>query len=130
MFRYVLSFVFLCSLSGCASNSEPDPLIIEKQTLHTRVNDNGASEFAFIVTVEATPRFQLSSQRAPTRKEIRKFAEQERVEDTPALKLQLEDRAVAELKKELMAAQYCTAGYRIDEVFWKERSVQLRGECL
>ncbi|MDW7550267.1 hypothetical protein HUZ36_08545 [Pseudoalteromonas sp. McH1-7] len=131
MFQRCLFFVIAFStLAGCASKSDEPVLVIEKQSLHKRQSASGEQEFAFIVTVEATPRMELDSSKPVSRRELKRFAEFERIEDSPALKLKLEEQAVALLKPALASERYCGAGYKITDVYWRQRSVQLRGQCL
>ncbi|WP_242441780.1 hypothetical protein [Pseudoalteromonas piscicida] len=131
MFQRCLFFIVaFATLAGCASKSDEPVLVIEKQSLHKRLAPNGEQEFAFIVTVEATPRMELDSSKPMSRRDLKRFAEFERIEDSPALKLKLEEQAVALLKPALTEADYCGSGHKITDVYWRQRSVQLRGKCL
>ncbi|RZM80229.1 hypothetical protein C3B51_12785 [Pseudoalteromonas rubra] len=116
-------------LSACSSMPDAPVLAVESQQLHQRVNGKGQDEFAFVVTVKATPQMKLDTSKPVSRRELKRFAEQQRVEDSSELKLQLEDEAVVRLKKALKEARYCESGYKIERVFWRDRSVQLRGIC-
>ncbi|WP_125720975.1 hypothetical protein [Pseudoalteromonas rubra] len=116
-------------LSACSSKPDVPVLAVESQQLHQRVNGKGQDEFAFVVTVKATPQMKLDTSKPVSRRELKRFAEQQRVEDSSELKLQLEDEAVVRLKKALKEARYCESGYKIERVFWRDRSVQLRGIC-
>lgn len=123
-------FVFLSLLviSGCASKPD-EPFKIADQKLHTRLADNGEKLFAFIVTVEKQARVKLDTRKEISRTEFKMFLNEEHIEDSPALKLALEERAVKLLKVALKERSYCQQGYDIAEVYWKERKVQLRGKC-
>ncbi|MBQ4837403.1 MULTISPECIES: hypothetical protein [Pseudoalteromonas] len=128
-----MSRLFLLLLStvlvACSSAPKPD-FEIEKQTLHKRINAEGQPEFAFVVTVKSTPRMDLAKNKPISKKELKKFADYQRVEESPELKLVLEDTAVTLLQQALKADNYCQSGYNIDNVYWRQRSVQLRGHCL
>ncbi|AZZ99387.1 hypothetical protein [Pseudoalteromonas sp. R3] len=116
-------------LSACISKPEVPLLEVESQQLHQRVNTKGQDEFAFVVTVKATPQMDLDTSKPVSRRDLKRFADQQRVEDSPEMKLKLEDEAVVRLKKALSEARYCESGYKIERVFWRDRSVQLRGTC-
>ncbi|MBQ4814450.1 hypothetical protein J8M20_24010 [Pseudoalteromonas luteoviolacea] len=123
--------ILLLSSSIVACTSVPEEAFeIEKQTFHKRTSDQGASEFAFIVTVKATPRMELAKNKPVSKKELKEFAEFKRVEESPELKLALEETAVELLEETLVKEAYCQSGYNIDNVYWRQRSVQLRGHCL
>ncbi|CCQ11462.1 putative orphan protein; putative signal peptide [Pseudoalteromonas luteoviolacea B = ATCC 29581] len=133
-----LYHIFTClglaiTLSGCASRPEPEKYEIESEKFYQRGVDGGRTEFVFIVTVvdqhQAKPALGPSQSEAMTRKEMQKMQEIERFEDSPALKIKLEDEAVKRLKKALLDRQVCRQGHTIDQVFWRDRSVQLRGGC-
>jgi len=113
---------------GCGSTPKPS-YEIEKQVLHTKKSEQGAELFAFIVTVSPTPMMKVDGRKAMTRSELKRFSEYERVEDSPELKLALEEEAVTLLEKKLDESAYCPQGYKVSQVFWRQRSVQLRGEC-
>ena len=123
-------FVFLSLLviSGCASQPD-EPFTIADKKLHTRLADNGEKLFAFIVTVEKQARVKLDTRKEISRTEFKMFLNEEHIEDSPTLKLALEERAVKLLKVALKERSYCQQGYDIAEVYWKERKVQLRGKC-
>ncbi|WP_247688477.1 hypothetical protein [Pseudoalteromonas sp. MMG012] len=125
-----LFVIFSCIvlMLGCSSVPK-ESYSIEKQVLHTKKSKQGDELFAFIVTVAATPMMKVNSQKPMTRRELKRFAEHERVEDSPALKLALEEEAVTLLEAELETQQYCQKGYEVHQVFWQNRSVQLRGAC-
>lgn len=122
------ALITLLTISGCASHAE-QPFTIAEQKLHTRLADDGARLFAFIVTVEQQARIKLDTHKEISRSEFKRFVNEEHIEDSPSLKLALEERAVKLLKNALNKAQYCQQGHQIDEVYWKERKVQLRGKC-
>ncbi|MCG9758846.1 hypothetical protein CWC29_013680 [Pseudoalteromonas sp. S4498] len=128
--RYLFVIAIVGLLASCASQPDEPELIIEKQSFHKRLSPTGDKEFAFIVTVQATPRMELDSSKPISRRELKRFAEFERIEDSPSLKLKLEEQAVALLKPALLEANYCKAGHKITDVYWRQRSVQLRGRCL
>lgn len=115
-------------MSGCSSAPKAH-YELEKQVLHTKTTEKGTELFVFIVTVAPTPMMQVNTKKAMTRSELKRFAAYERVEDSPELKLTLEEDAVALLQEVLQERNYCTRGHEIKKVFWRSRSVQLRGEC-
>ncbi|MDK1288909.1 hypothetical protein [Pseudoalteromonas umbrosa] len=124
-------FFLLLSTLLVACSSVPKPAFeVEKQTLHKRKNESGQSEFAFVVTVKRTPQMELAKNKPITKKQLEKFSEFKRVEESPELKLALEDKAVSLLQQALKDEAYCLTGYNIDNVYWRQRSVQLRGHCL
>lgn len=133
MDRKIMSRLFLLLLSttlvACSTTSKPD-YEVEQQTLHKRQNAQGKSEFAFIVTVKPTPQMELAKNKPISKKQLEKFSEFKRVEESPELKLALEDQAVSLLQQALKKDGYCRAGYSIENVYWRQRSVQLRGYCL
>jgi hypothetical protein len=114
---------------GCGHTPTPS-YKIEKQVLHTKKSEQGSELFAFIVTVLPTPMMKIDGRKAMTRGELKRFSEYERLEDSPELKLALEDDAITLLEKKLEEDAYCQLGYKVNQVFWRQRSVQLRGECL
>ncbi|NOU52043.1 hypothetical protein HG263_16040 [Pseudoalteromonas sp. JBTF-M23] len=116
-------------LMGCSSASKTPVLEIEKQVLHTKVSDSGQQLFVYIVTVEPTPVMVLDTSRPLSRSDLKAYAKHQRVEDSPELKLLLEERAVELLKTALADENYCSAGHKINQVYWRQRSVQLRGAC-
>ncbi|ALO43307.1 hypothetical protein D9981_16710 [Pseudoalteromonas phenolica O-BC30] len=124
-FLFGLMTVFL---SGCMTKPD-EPFKVADQTLHTRLADDGSKLFAFIVTVEKQARVKLDTRKEISRSEFKMFLNEEHIEDSPALKLALEERAVQLLKTALGVQGYCQQGYDIEEVYWKERKVQLRGQC-
>ncbi|ALU45034.1 hypothetical protein [Pseudoalteromonas rubra] len=129
MIRASLLLGTVLLLSACSSKPEGPLLEVESQQLHQRVNAKGQDEFAFVVTVKATPQMNLDTSKPVSRRDLKRFADQQRVEDSSEMKLKLEDEAVVRLKKALSDARYCESGYKIEQVFWRDRSVQLRGIC-
>ncbi|KZN28735.1 hypothetical protein N480_08190 [Pseudoalteromonas luteoviolacea S2607] len=125
-----LLILLLSSFIVACTTVPEEAFEVEKQTLHKRTNDKGEAEFAFIVTVKATPRMELAKNKPVSKKELKEFAEFKRVEESPELKLALEESAVELLEQTLKEESYCQAGYNIDNVYWRQRSVQLRGHCL
>ena len=126
----LMAMLFTLVLLGCANQPEAPTLEVEKQTLHQRTLANGEQEFAFIVTVAATPAMQLDPSKPISRRALKAYAEFERIEDSSSLKLRLEERAVELLGPALAAENYCNQGHSITDVYWRQRSVQLRGKCL
>lgn len=116
-------------LAGCSSAPDTPKLEIEKQVLHTKVSESGQQLFVYIVTVEPTPIMVLDASKRLSRSDLKAYAKHQRVEDSPELKLQLEERAVELLKVELANKNYCQEGHTINQVYWRQRSVQLRGMC-
>lgn len=123
------AWVLLILLVGCASQDEP-PFEINNKQLYKKLDAQGNKIFAYVVSVKANSRQSRNSDRPLTRREFKDFAEQEYFEESNSLKLELEDQAVLLLKNELKQQQYCPANYEIDEVVWRDLSVQLRGRCL
>ncbi|CAM4038325.1 hypothetical protein [Pseudoalteromonas byunsanensis] len=128
--RLLLASVCFILLGGCASAPEKVEFQIAEQALHTKQSESGDLLFVYIVTVEPTPLMKVSSHKPMSRGELKRYAEHQRVEDSPELKLQLEERAVELLEKALGQRDYCRAGHKINRVYWRQRSVQLRGNCL
>ena len=129
MLKFPFLFVLMAILlSGCITKPD-EPFKVADQTLHTRLADNGSKLFAFIVTVEKQARVKLDTRKEISRSEFKMFLNEEHIEDSPVLKLALEERAVQLLKTALDEQDYCQQGYDIKEVYWKERKVQLRGQC-
>ncbi|MCF6436044.1 MULTISPECIES: hypothetical protein [Pseudoalteromonas] len=128
--RLLLSSLCFIVLAGCASAPEPVEFQIAEQTLHTKQSESGDLLFVYIVTVEPTPIMKVSSHKPMSRTELKKYAEHQRVEDSPELKLQLEERAVQLLDTALAQRNYCQTGHKVNRVYWRQRSVQLRGMCL
>jgi len=129
MLKFPFLFVLMTIiLSGCMTKPD-EPFKVADQTLHTRLADNGSKLFAFIVTVEKQARVKLDTRKEISRTEFKMFLNEEHIEDSSALKLALEERAVQLLKTALDEQDYCQQGYDIEEVYWKERKVQLRGQC-
>ncbi|MBD1580763.1 hypothetical protein [Pseudoalteromonas sp. S16_S37] len=116
-------------LMGCSSAPDTPVLEIEKQVLHTKMSDAGQQLFVYIVTVEPTPVMVLDTSKPLSRSDLKAYAKHQRVEDSPELKLLLEERAVELLKTALAEESYCTQGHKINQVYWRARSVQLRGAC-
>ncbi|MBQ4832731.1 hypothetical protein J8L70_05705 [Pseudoalteromonas sp. MMG010] len=127
-------------LAGCATQDEPPYNISDKQ-FHEKLDEQGNKIFAYVVSVQAAERRSLASskdtgergrgkERKPSRNEIRREYEKEYFSESSVLKLQLEDQAVELLTAELQQNNYCANDYKIDEVLWRDLSVQLRGRCL
>ncbi|MGS0534431.1 hypothetical protein [Pseudoalteromonas sp. SaAl2] len=123
------AWVLLVLLFGCASQDEP-PFEINNKQLYKKLDEQGNKIFAYVVSVKANSRKSRNSDRPLTRREFKSFAEEEYFEESNSLKLQLEDQAVELLQNELEQQQYCPSNYEIDEVVWRDLSVQLRGRCL
>ncbi|WP_105167535.1 hypothetical protein [Pseudoalteromonas sp. T1lg23B] len=128
--RLLLASLCFVILGGCASAPEDVEFQIAEQALHTKQSESGDSLFVYIVTVEPTPLMKVSSHKPMSRAELKKYAKHQRVEDSPELKLQLEERAVQLLETTLKQRNYCQKGHKINRVYWRQRSVQLRGVCL
>jgi hypothetical protein len=125
----IITLSVLSLLSACAAKPDAPKYQIEDEKFYQRGVDGGRTEFVFIVTVAPTPEFKFEKGEPSSRRELEKFAEHERVEDSPALKIQLEEEAVERLKKTLHDRQLCRQGHKVDQVYWRDRSVQLRGGC-
>jgi hypothetical protein len=128
-FRCILIFLALL-IASCSSVPEVPEFIIEKQTLHTKRAETGKIVFVFILKVKSKPVMQIDSTKPMSKRELKQFAQYQRIEDSPELKLALEDLAVEKLKVKLVDQSHCQSGHKIDEVYWRKTSVQLRGYCL
>ena len=128
MKKYAL--VFMIFLFGCASSVDEPTYEINNQQFYDTVDDQGNKLFAYVVSVKAKSREQININKKLTRSDVKRFAEQEHFEESSVLKLQLEDQAVEFLKKELAQRNYCADKHEINEVLWRDLSVQLRGRCL
>jgi len=124
------TWMLLLFLFGCASQQEDAPFEINSKQLYKKLDGQGNKIFAYVVSVKASSRKSRNSDRPLTRSEFKRFAEQEYFEESNSLKLELENHAVALLKAELEQQQYCPDKYEIDNVVWRDLSVQLRGRCL
>jgi len=131
MKKCVLALMVL--LAGCASNDEPSFEINNKQ-FHEKQDEQGNKLFAYVVSVKAKHRenFNLDrgSNKRPSRGEVKQYIEQEHFEESSILKLQLEDQAVELLNQELKERKYCDNEHEVNDVLWRDLSVQLRGRCL
>lgn len=124
------AWILLVLLCGCASQNDEPPFEINNKQLHTKLDEQGKKIFAYVVSVKANSRKSLNLDRPLTRSEFKNFAEQEYFEESNSLKLELEDQAVELLQQELKTTQYCKGKYEINNVVWRDLSVQLRGYCL
>ena len=131
MKKCVLALMVL--LAGCASNDEP-PFEINNKQFHEKQDDQGNKVFAYVVSVKAKHRenFNLDrgSNKRPSRGEVKQNIEKEHFEESSILKLQLEDQAVELLNQELKDRKYCDNKHEVNDVLWRDLSVQLRGRCL
>jgi len=119
-------------LTGCALNDAP-PFEINKKQFHEKQDEQGNKIFAYVVSVKVQPYKKLNLEREngrPSRRDVQAFIEQDRFEESSILKLELEDQAVKLLNQELKQRQYCDDKHEINEVLWRDLSVQLRGRCL
>ena len=125
--------VFMLLLGGCASVSEPSFEINNKQ-FHEKQDEQGNKLFAYVVSVKAKNRENLNLDRGaknrPSRGDVKQYIEQEHFEESSVLKLQLEDQAVELLNQALKERKYCANKHEINDVLWRDLSVQLRGRCL
>lgn len=128
MKKYAL--IFMVFLFGCTSSINEPPYEINKKQFYDALDEQGNKLFAYVVSVKAKTREQINLNKKLTRSDIERFAEQEHFEESTVLKLQLEDQAVEFLSKELAQRNYCEDKYKINEVLWRDLSVQLRGRCL
>ena len=126
-----LVVVMLCFvIFGCAkSKPEPEDFEIVNQQLRTKVDEQGAKLFSYLVTVKAGSQTMLGKKRKLTKTEIKKLLSQENFVDSSSLKLDLEDKAAEQLDAELKKKQYCDKSYDIEEVRWRDYSVRLSGRC-
>lgn len=131
MKKCVLALMVL--LAGCASKDGP-PFEINNKQFHERQDEQGNKFFAYVVSVKAKNRrnFNLDrgSNNRPSRSEVKQYIEQEHFEESSVLKLQLEDQAVELLNQELKLRKYCDNKHEINDVIWRDLSVQLKGRCL
>ncbi|WP_213610337.1 hypothetical protein [Pseudoalteromonas sp.] len=128
MKKYAL--IFMVFLFGCTSSINEPPYEINQKQFYDALDEQGNKLFAYVVSVKAKTREQINLNKKLTRSDIERFAEQEHFEESTVLKLQLEDQAVEFLSKELAQRNYCEDKYKINEVLWRDLSVQLRGRCL
>ena len=126
-----LVVVMLCLvIFGCAkSKPEPEDFEIVNQQLRTKVDEQGAKLFSYLVTVKAGSQTILGKKRKLTKTEMKKLLSQENFVDSSSLKLDLEDKAAEQLDAELKKKQYCDKSYDIEEVRWRDYSVRLSGRC-
>jgi len=131
MKKCVLALMVL--LAGCASNDEP-PFEINNKQFHEKQDEQGNKLFAYVVSVKAKHRENFNLDRGPnnrpSRGEVKQYIEQEHFEESSILKLQLEDQAVELLNQELKEREYCDNKHEVNDVLWRDLSVQLRGRCL
>ena len=128
MKKYAL--VFMIFLFGCANSVDEPPYEINNKQFYDTLDEQGNKLFAYVVSVKAKSREQININKKLTRSDVQRFAEQEHFEESSVLKLQLEDQAVEFLNKELAQRNYCADKHEINEVLWRDLSVQLRGRCL
>ncbi|WP_457934367.1 hypothetical protein LOS73_01615 [Pseudoalteromonas sp. SCSIO 43210] len=125
--------VMMVLLAGCASSDGP-PFEINNKQFHEKKDAQGNKIFAYIVSVKAKHRENFNLDRGPnnrpSRGEVKQYIEQEHFEESSVLKLQLEDQAVELLNQELKERQYCDNEHEVNDVIWRDLSVQLRGRCL
>ncbi|MEO2267223.1 hypothetical protein [Pseudoalteromonas pernae] len=121
----ILGFV----LSACSSSPDEPPYEIVNKQFYDKTGEQGEKLFAYVMSVKANKRKGLRLDRPVSRSQIKDYLEQEHFDESRVLKLQLEDEAAEELKKELQQRNYCADGYDINEVLWRDFSVQLRGAC-
>ncbi len=126
----VLMSVSMLLMTGCQGSPDGPPYEILSNKLHTRLDEQGIKLFAYVVSVKASGGGTFKPGETMSRSEARRMLREERFEDSRVLKLQLEEQAVEMLKHALKTEHYCPASYRIDEVLWRDLSVQLRGRCL
>jgi uncharacterized lipoprotein YmbA len=128
MKKYAL--VLMVLLTGCASSTDEQPYEINQKQFHEKRDENGNKLFAYVVSVKAKRRQNINSDKKLTRNDVKRFAQQEHFEESSILKLRLEDQAVEFLNQELKARNYCQGKHEINDVLWRDLSVQLRGRCL
>ncbi len=125
-----IAWLLVVLLAGCASQQEAPPFEINNKQFYEKNDEQGNKIFAYVVSVKAQGRRPINLDKPMTRKQFKDFAEQEVFEESSNLKLMLEDQAVELLNQELKERQYCDDKHVIDEVLWRDLSVQLRGRCL
>ncbi len=125
-----IAWLLVVLLAGCASQEEVPPFEINNKQFYEKHDDQGNKIFAYVVSVKAQSRRPINLDKPMTRSQFKDFAEQEVFEESSNLKLMLEDQAVELLNEELKERQYCDDKHVIDEVLWRDLSVQLRGRCL
>jgi len=131
MKKCVLALMVL--LAGCSSIDEP-PFEINNKQFHEKQDEQGNKLFAYVVSVKAKNRENFNLDRGPnnrpSRGEVKQYIEQEHFEESSVLKLELEDQAVELLNQELKERKYCDNKHEVNDVIWRDLSVQLRGRCL
>ncbi|WP_404342961.1 hypothetical protein [Pseudoalteromonas mariniglutinosa] len=125
-----ITLLLLALLAGCSSLTEDPPFDINNKQFHQKQDQQGNKIFAYVVSVKARSRTPLNLEQPMTRQQFKSFAQQEYFEESSRLKLLLEDQAVELLNQELKERGYCDEQHQIDEVLWRDLSVQLRGRCL
>ena len=125
-----IAWLLLALLAGCASQEEAPPFEINNKQFYEKNDDQGNKIFAYVVSVKAQGRRPIDLDKPMTRSQFKDFAEQEVFEESSKLKRMLEEQAVELLNEERKARQYCDDKHIIDEVLWRDLSVQLRGRCL
>lgn len=125
-----IAWLLVALLAGCASQEEAPPFEINNKQFYEKNDDQGNKIFAYVVSVKAQGRRPINLDKPMTHSQFKDFAEQEVFEESSNLKLMLEDQAVELLNEELKERQYCDEKHVIDEVLWRDLSVQLRGRCL
>ncbi|WP_372762752.1 hypothetical protein [Pseudoalteromonas sp.] len=128
MKKYALVLIGL--LAGCASSMDEQPYEINHQQFHEKQDEHGNKLFAYVVSVKAKNRQNIDLDKRLTRSDVKRFAEQQHFEESSVLKLRLEDQAVEFLNKALKERNYCQGKHEINDVVWRDLSVQLRGRCL
>ncbi|WP_105213389.1 hypothetical protein [Pseudoalteromonas sp. T1lg22] len=122
--------LFTALLLGCSSAPDERQYEIHSQDFYAKLDDQGRKIFAYVMTVKASKRAALDLNKPISRKQMKTYIEREHFDESRVLKLQLEDEAAAALKKELKERDYCPDAYEINQVLWRDFSVQLRGVCL
>ena len=125
-----IAWLLVILLTACASQDDAPPFEINNKQFYGKNDEQGSKIFAYVVSVKAQGRKPLNLDKPLTRRQFKDLAEQEYFEESSSLKLMLEDQAVELLNQELKARQYCNDEHIIDDVLWRDLSVQLRGRCL
>ncbi|MBE0364943.1 hypothetical protein PULV_a3236 [Pseudoalteromonas ulvae UL12] len=127
--KYFIIFLSVL-LTACVSKVEPEPFIIKNQKFASATGDEGDKLFSFLVSIKPTSSEFIKFDKDMTRSQYKKMMSRDVFDDSPELKMQLEDEAVLLLEKELKVQKYCQAQHTIEEVLWREYSVRLSGRCV
>jgi hypothetical protein len=125
-----IALICFTLITACAKSApEPEDYEIVNQQLRTKTDEQGSKLFSYRVTVKAGSQAILKKNSRLTKSDIKKLLEQENFIDSSSLKMDLEDKAAKQLELALKEKDYCSNGYSIEEVKWRDYSVRLSGRC-